>query len=107
MPRRVIGLSFWNAILLRPPVARDPERLVTLYTVAHNGAKESFSYPEYRYIRDHNQGFSGVAALNYGFYKYDASFGKRHELATLDVVSDKLFRANGDSAVPRHVFCFW
>src|SRR5258708_4217198 len=64
-------------------------------TPSHNGAKESFSYPEYQYIRDHNQGFSGVAALNYGFYKYDASFGKRYELATPDVVSDNYFDVMG------------
>src|SRR5258706_493809 len=95
MALSVIVLSFSNAILLRPPVAHDPERLVTLYTVAHNSAKESFSYPEYQYIRDRNRSFSGVAALNYGFYKYDASFGKRKELATLDVVSDNYFEVMG------------
>ena len=39
----VVALSISNAILLRPPVAHDPERLVTLYTVAGNGAKESFT----------------------------------------------------------------
>src|SRR5258708_1482816 len=95
MALSVVVLSFSNAILLRPPVAHDPERLVTLYTVAHNSAKESFSYPQYQYIRDHNRSFSGVAALNYGFYKYDASFGKRNELATLDVVSDNYFDVMG------------
>src|SRR6266436_5294104 len=77
MALSVVALSVSNAILLRPPVAHDPERLVTLYTVARNGAKESFSYPDYQYIRDHNRSFSGVAALNYGFYKYDATFGNR------------------------------
>src|SRR5258708_37130094 len=88
-------MSIRTEIHLLPLVAHNPERLVTLYTVAHTGAKESFSYLEYQYIRDHNQGFSGVAALNYGFYKYDASFGKRYELATLDVVSDNYFDVMG------------
>src|SRR5260370_8897813 len=91
MALSVVALSISNAILLRAPVAHDPERLVTLYTVAHNGAKESFSYLDYQYIRDHNRSFSGVAPLNYGFYKYEASYGKRAEMATLDVVSDNYF----------------
>src|SRR5258708_3437378 len=95
MALSVVVLSFSNAILLRPLVAHNPERLVTLYTVAHNGAKESFSYPDYQYVRDHNRSFSGVAALNYGFYKYEASYGKRDELATLDVVSDNYFDVMG------------
>src|SRR6266446_9964083 len=95
MALSVVVLSVSNAILLRPPVSHNPERLVTLYTVAHNSAKESFSYPDYQYIRDHSRSFSGLAALNYGFYKYDASFGKRSELATLDVVSDNYFEVMG------------
>src|SRR5258706_3186301 len=78
MALSVVVLSFSNAILLRPPVAHDPELLVTLYTVARNGAKESFSYPDYQYLLDHNRSFSGIPALNYGFFKYDASFVKRY-----------------------------
>jgi predicted permease len=91
----VVALSISNAILLRPPVAHDPERLVTLYTVAGNGAKESFSHPDYTYVRDHSRTLSGVAALNYGYYMYDVSYGNRDELGTLDAVSDNYFEVMG------------
>jgi predicted permease len=95
MALSVVALSVSNAILLRPPLARDPERLVTLYTVAGNGAKESFSYPDYQYVRDHNRSFAGIAALNYGFNKYETSYGNRDELASLDAVSDNYFDVMG------------
>src|SRR5260370_40747673 len=64
MALSVVALSISNAILLRSPVAHDPERLVTLYTVARNCAQERFSYLDYQSIRDHNRRFSGVTALN-------------------------------------------
>lgn len=95
MALSVVALSVSNAILLRPPLARDPERLVTLYTVAGNGAKESFSYPDYQYVRDHNRSFAGIAALNYDFSKYGTTYGNRDELASLDAVSDNYFDVMG------------
>ena len=64
MALSVAALSMSNAALLRPPLARDPQRLVTMYTVAGNGAKDAFSYPDYRYIREHSRIFSGVAAFD-------------------------------------------
>ena len=91
MALSVFALSVSNAILLRSPLARHPERLVTLYTVAGNGAKESFSYPDYQYVRDRSRGFSGVAALDYGFNKYDSSYGNRDEVVSLVAVSDNYF----------------
>jgi predicted permease len=95
MALSVVVLSLSNTILLRPPVAHNPDRLVTIYTVARNGAKESFSYPDYQYVRDHSSVLSGVAALNYGFYKYDATYANRDELAALDAVSDNYFEVMG------------
>jgi hypothetical protein len=64
MALSVIALSVSNAFLLRPPFGRDADRLVTLYTVAGNTARENFSYPDYQYVRDNNRAFSGVAALD-------------------------------------------
>jgi predicted permease len=95
MALSVVALSVSNAILLRPPVARDAERLVTIYTVAGNGVKESFSYPDYQYVRDHSRSFSGVAALDNDKYLYNVSYGNRDELGTLDAVSDNYFEVMG------------
>jgi predicted permease len=52
-------------VVLRALPARSPEQLVVL---ARNPEKPaaSFNYPDYRYIRDHNQSYSGVIAVSEG-----------------------------------------
>jgi hypothetical protein len=35
---------------LRPPVAQNPDRLVTIHTVSKTGENESLSYPDYQYF---------------------------------------------------------
>src|SRR5215469_3534576 len=52
-------------VVLRSLPARSPEQLVVL---ARNPEKPSvsFDYPDYRYIRDHNQSYSGVIASSEG-----------------------------------------
>jgi predicted permease len=87
-------LSVSNAVLLRPPVARNPERLVTIHTVSKQGESESFSYPDYEYIRDHSTLYSGVAGFKSGM-------SKAVELSTVrrdyvwEAVSDNYFSVMG------------
>src|SRR5689334_18562777 len=52
-------------VVLRPLPVRQPEQLVIL---GRNPEKPSpsFNYPDYRYVRDHNQSFSGVLAAGEG-----------------------------------------
>src|SRR5689334_20488286 len=52
-------------VVLRALPARTPEQLVVL---ARNPEKPStsFNYPDYRYIRDHGQSYSGVIATQEG-----------------------------------------
>ncbi len=97
MALSVVALSVSNAILLRPPMARDPERLVTIYTVdrAHGGEPGTFSYPEYQYFRDRSRSFSGVAALPYGYSKQMIGFAGRDELVMVNGVSDNYFEVMG------------
>src|SRR5580693_5191314 len=55
--------SLYNGVLLRPLPARDPERLVNLYSAVQGAPGTGiFSYPAYVYYRDRNTSFSGVAA---------------------------------------------
>lgn len=55
--------SFVNATLLRSVAAREPDRLVRVYTSLANGLRwASLSYPNYVDYRDQNQVFSGMAA---------------------------------------------
>ena len=50
-----------DTVILRPLPVRAPQELVV---IARNPEQPStdFNYPDYRYIRDHNQSFSGVLA---------------------------------------------
>jgi predicted permease len=52
-------------VILRSLPVRQPERLAV---IARNPEKPStsFNYPDYVYIRDHNQSYSGVIACNSG-----------------------------------------
>ena len=49
-------------ILLRPKPVREPESIVRLTWESSRGA-DQFSFPDYSYIRDHNQSFSDVIAV--------------------------------------------
>ncbi|MGC2270178.1 MAG: ABC transporter permease, partial [Candidatus Acidiferrales bacterium] len=91
----VIGLSVWNTVLLRPPTAADPGRLVTIYTRSPTGAFEDVSYPDYQCYRDNNQVFSGIAAFPNSISKLNMSFGKRNEVGTMNTLSDNYFTVMG------------
>ena len=97
MALSVVALSFTNAMLLRPPVAREPERLVNIFAIARNGEKENFSYPDYEYIRNHARGFAGIGAFHYGFSATDATFDERQDMVFVNSVSDNYFDVMGIS----------
>jgi predicted permease len=100
----VVGLSVFNAVLLRPPAAAAPDRLVTIYTRSPASQFENVSYPDYEFYRDHNQVFSGVAASPYSISKFDLTFGDRPEMATINVVSDNYFDVMGIQPVAGRMF---
>jgi len=58
--------SLVNAFLLKPVHVLNPEELVGLYSrdAKHPDAYRAFSYPNYQDIRDNNQAFSSLAAMN-------------------------------------------
>jgi predicted permease len=58
------AFTFFNAFVLRPLPIRDPEALVRLQALDRNGRIQLFSVVEYRDVRDRNDVFSGVIALN-------------------------------------------
>jgi predicted permease len=59
----VVGLGISNWILLRPPAAADPDRLVVIYHRSPEKAVEGISYPDYKEYRDNNHVFSDIAAF--------------------------------------------
>jgi macrolide transport system ATP-binding/permease protein len=54
--------SIFN-ILLRPLPVKEPESIVRLFTEVDSSREDLFSFPDYSYIRDHNQSFSDVLAV--------------------------------------------
>jgi hypothetical protein len=50
-------------ILLRPLPVKEPESVVRLTFEEGLRRADRFSYPDYSYIRDHNQSFSDVLAV--------------------------------------------
>ena len=58
----VVGLSVTNTILILPPAAPAPDRLVAIYARAAGKPIDQISYPDYQYYRDNNHVFTDVAA---------------------------------------------
>src|SRR5690349_703315 len=50
-------------LLLRPLPVKEPESIVRLFSEESGARSDSFSFPDYAYIRDHNQSFSDVLAV--------------------------------------------
>jgi predicted permease len=50
-------------ILLRPLPVKEPESIVRLFEEVDSSRGDLFSFPDYSYIRDHNQSFSDVLAV--------------------------------------------
>ena len=50
-------------LLLRPLPVKEPESIVRLFVEEGSRRSDLFSFPDYSYIRDHNQSFSDVIAV--------------------------------------------
>jgi predicted permease len=57
--------SLIDTVLLRSLPVRDPQQLVA-FALNPEDPRVGSNYPDYRYIRDHNRSFSGVAAYGGG-----------------------------------------
>ena len=58
----IIALSVSNHVMLLPPAAADPERLVMIYSHSPSEDVGQISYPDYQYFRENNHVFSDLAA---------------------------------------------
>jgi macrolide transport system ATP-binding/permease protein len=90
--------SLYNGVLLRPLPARDPERLVNLYSAVQGELGTGiFSYPAYVYYRDRSTSFSSVAAYAGGHMLLSAG-GATPELLQAQMVSANFFDLLGASS---------
>jgi predicted permease len=104
MALSVAGLSVFNGIMLRPPVATAPDRLVTIYTASPTSEFDGVSYPDYRYYRDSNHSFSAVAAFPNGISVRHITHGDRDETGTMEAASDNYFSVMGIPAFLGQLF---
>jgi predicted permease len=90
-----VGLSVFNAILLRPPAVTEPNRLLTIYTFAPDQRFNQVSYPDYLYFRDNNRVFSQLCAIPYSISKVAIVFEDRQKDSLTNSVSDSYFSTLG------------
>jgi putative ABC transport system permease protein len=90
-----VGLSTFNALLVRPPAVPEPNRLLTIYTVAPDAPFSQLSYPDYRFYRDNNQVFSGLCAMPYNISMQTIVFERREKNGLLNNVSENYFSVLG------------
>jgi putative ABC transport system permease protein len=91
----VAGLSVLNALLMRPLAASEPSRLVTLYDSSPSQPMQQVSFAGYKFFRENNQTFAGLAAFNYGFNLLPFSYAGASERITVSTVSENYFDVLG------------
>jgi predicted permease len=96
--------SLVNAFLLKPLQVQKPEELTGLFSrdTKRPDSYRPFSYPNYVDIRDHNQAFSSLAALNAALVGIQAGDTTRQTLAT--IVSSNYFSTLGVSMLKGRAF---
>lgn len=92
----VVALSASNTLLLLPPAAPAPDRLVTIFTRSPREAIDHISYPDYTYYRENNHVFTDVAAApNEISVNEDFNFEGRDAKLASRPVSDNYFAVLG------------
>jgi len=94
-----------EAVFLRSPAVRDPDRLVAIYS--HNPKEYGIpssanSYPDYVDFRDHNEVFSGIIVFCARPVPMDT--GEQTELIDTEVVSGNYFSELGVKAAVGRTF---
>jgi putative ABC transport system permease protein len=95
MSLSVVGISVLNGVLLRPPLAVAPDRLVTIYTSTPSHEFEDVSYAEYLDYRTNSRSFSALAAFPNQISKIRVTHHDRDELLTMESASDNYFSVMG------------
>jgi predicted permease len=96
--------SLVNAFLLKPLQVQKPEELTGLFSrdTKRPDSYRAFSYPNYVDIRDHNQAFSSLAALNAALVGLQEGDATRQTLAT--IVSSNYFSTLGVTMLKGRAF---
>jgi len=85
--------SLVNALMLKALPVYEPERLVLLGFASERGPNTSFTNPQWEYLRDHQDIFTGIAATSFARFNLNAS-GEMRPVPGL-YVSGRFFDALG------------
>ena len=64
MALAMVALSISDVLLLRPPLAKNPEELVAIFTRTPQERFGRVSLPDFEYYRDNNRVFTDIAAIS-------------------------------------------
>jgi predicted permease len=90
-----VGLSTYNAMLVRPPAVPNPNRLLTIYAVSPQNPFNQVSYSDYQFYRDNNRVFSGLCAMPFSIGMQTIIFEHRERNGLINSVSDNYFSVLG------------
>ena len=95
MALAVVGFAISDILLLRPPLAKNPADLVSIFTRTPQECFGRVSFPDYEYYRDNNRVFTDIAAYPNSIGLNAATFEDRIAILTSCPVSDNYFSVMG------------
>src|SRR3954469_15046050 len=90
-----IGLSAYNALMLRPPAVASPETLRFIHIRTPEDRFDAASFPEYTAYQTGTSAFSDVAAYPYSIASIGFKAGDRAQQVIAATVSDNYFAVLG------------
>jgi predicted permease len=90
-----IGLSAYNALMLRPPDVASPGTLRSIHIRTPAERFDAASFPEYTAYRTQTKAFSDVAAFPYSILAITLKAGDRSQPVIAAAVSDNYFAVLG------------
>ncbi len=95
MALAIVAFSISDILLLRPPLAKNPAELVSIFTRTPQERFGRVSFPDYEYYRDNNRVFTDVAAYPNSISISVGTFEGRSVILSSCPVSDDYFSVMG------------
>ena len=95
MALAMVGFAISDILLLRPPLAKNPSDLVSIFTRTPQESFGRVSFPDYEYYRDHNRTFTDIAAYPNSLGINAATFEDRIVIVSSCAISDNYFSVMG------------
>lgn len=91
----IVGVTISDSALFRLPAAKDPSRMVSIFSETARERFENISYPDYEFYRDHNRSFTDIAAFPFSIGLNAITVADRLEIASECAVSENYFSVMG------------